>query len=289
MTLITGANGHLGTAVIDFLLKKNPSLKIAGLVRSEEKGQALKEKGVELRMGDYTDASSLKNAVKNIDTLLLISSGTLKDRIKQHVNVINAAKEAGVKHILYTSIVQAEKKLSAIAVDHFETEEAIKASGINYTILRNTYYSEFFQPIFLGNAVETGEWYYPANGSKINMALRTEMAEAAANILLDVNNHVNKTYEITSGQSYSFSQLAGIVSVASEKQVRYADLSLDSWQEGLSKAPIPNDVKDFLVDNARSITKGSLDYTDVALENLLGRKPQDLAGYIYQTVNNSNK
>ena len=289
MTLITGANGHLGTAVIDFLLKKNPSLKIAGLVRSEEKGQALKEKGVELRMGDYTDVSSLKNAVKNIDTLLLISSGTLKDRIKQHVNVITAAKEAGVKHILYTSIVQAEKKLSAIAVDHFETEEAIKASGINYTILRNTYYSEFFQPIFLGNAVETGEWYYPANGSKINMALRTEMAEAAANILLDVNNHVNKTYEITSGQSYSFSQLAGIVSVASEKQVRYADLSLDSWQEGLSKAPIPNDVKDFLVDNARSITKGSLDYTDVALENLLGRKPQDLAGYIYQTVNNSNK
>jgi len=289
MTLITGANGHLGTAVIDFLLKKNPSLKIAGLVRSEEKGQALKEKGVELRMGDYTDVSSLKNAVKNIDTLLLISSGTLKDRIKQHVNVINAAKEAGVKHILYTSIVQAEKKLSAIAVDHFETEEAIKASGINYTILRNTYYSEFFQPIFLGNAVETGEWYYPANGSKINMALRTEMAEAAANILLDVNNHVNKTYEITSGQSYSFSQLAGIVSVASEKQVRYADLSLDSWQEGLSKDPIPNDVKDFLVDNARSITKGSLDYTDVALENLLGRKPQDLAGYIYQTVNNSNK
>jgi len=289
MTLITGANGHLGTAVIDFLLKKNPSLKIAGLVRSEEKGQALKEKGVELRMGDYTDVSSLKNAVKNIDTLLLISSGTLKDRIKQHVNVITAAKEAGVKHILYTSIVQAEKKLSAIAVDHFETEEAIKASGINYTILRNTYYSEFFQPIFLGNAVETGEWYYPANGSKINMALRTEMAEAAANILLDVNNHVNKTYEITSGQSYSFSQLAGIVSVASEKQVRYADLSLDSWQEGLSKDPIPNDVKDFLVDNARSITKGSLDYTDVALENLLGRKPQDLAGYIYQTVNNSNK
>jgi len=289
MTLITGGNGHLGTAVIDFLLKKNPSLKIAGLVRSEEKGQALKEKGVELRMGDYTDVSSLKNAVKNIDTLLLISSGTLKDRIKQHVNVITAAKEAGVKHILYTSIVQAEKKLSAIAVDHFETEEAIKASGINYTILRNTYYSEFFQPIFLGNAVETGEWYYPANGSKINMALRTEMAEAAANILLDVNNHVNKTYEITSGQSYSFSQLAGIVSVASDKQIRYADLPLDSWQEGLSKDPIPNDVKDFLVDNARSITKGSLDYTDVALENLLGRKPQDLAGYIYQTVNNSNK
>lgn len=81
MILITGANGHLGSQTIDFLIENNPNADIAGLVRSEEKGAELKEKGVELRIGDYIDYPSIEKAVEGIDTLLLISSSTLKDEL----------------------------------------------------------------------------------------------------------------------------------------------------------------------------------------------------------------
>src|SRR5690625_1971065 len=161
MLLITGANGNLGSLTIDFLLKKDPSADIAGLVRSEEKGSDIRAKGVEIRVGDYTDYDSVRAAMSGIDTLLLISSDSLEDRVKQHENAINAAKQAGVQQIFYTSIVQADKLLGPLSPDHHETEKLLKASGIPYTIYRNTFYGEFL-PLFMGPALETGEWYFPS-------------------------------------------------------------------------------------------------------------------------------
>ncbi len=92
MILITGANGHLGGATIDFLLKKNPNAKIKALVRSEEKGKDLKAKGVEIAIGDYLNYDSLVSAMKDVETMLLISSSTMGDRHAQHANAIKAAK-----------------------------------------------------------------------------------------------------------------------------------------------------------------------------------------------------
>lgn len=97
MVLVTGANGHLGSQTIDFLLDKLPANEIAGLVRSKEKGAELAEKGVEVQIGDYTDYNSLREAFEGIDILLLISSSTIEGRVSQHENVINAAVEEGVK------------------------------------------------------------------------------------------------------------------------------------------------------------------------------------------------
>ncbi|MEO6732610.1 MAG: SDR family oxidoreductase [Ferruginibacter sp.] len=282
MILITGANGHLGKQVINFLQQKDPALKIAGLVRSKEKGAEIQKEGIELRIGDYTNTNSLQNALKEVETLLLISSSNLENRITQHVNAINAAKAAGVKHIIYTSISQAHKRLSALAVDHIETEEAIKASGIPYTILRNTFYSEYFESIFLGNAIDTGDWYYPANGAKLNFANRTEMAEALANVLLEPTAHLNKTYEITSLNAYSFPELAAFVSKAAGKEIKFADIPMEAFKDGLDKASLPGDLKDFLTDNANAVSKGALENTTTDLETLLGRKPQDFSAFIHQ-------
>jgi len=160
MILITGANGHLGSLTIESLQKSNPEMDIAALVRSKEKGADLKEKGIDIRIGDYFDPDSLDNAFDGIDTLLLISSSTIEDRVQQHKNVITSAKKAGISHLFYTSMVQAEKELSPLAIDHHQTEQAIKASGMDHTIFRNTFYTEFF-PMFLGQALETGNWMYP--------------------------------------------------------------------------------------------------------------------------------
>ncbi|MAO66418.1 MAG: NAD(P)-dependent oxidoreductase [Balneola sp.] len=279
MILITGANGHLGTQTIDFLLDKNPDANITGLVRSEEKGAELKEKGVEIRIGDYTDYASIEKALQGIDTLLLISSSTLEGRTKQHKNVIEAAKKTGVNQIFYTSIVQADKELSPLSPDHAETEKHIKESGIAYTLYRNAFYMEFL-PLFLGNALESGEWAFPSNGNAINLALRSEMAEALANGLADPEKHRNSIYEITSGKAYTLEEIADMLSEASGTEISYNDVSVSEFQNTLEEIGLPEEQIAMSVMTATTFVNGALDFTFDDLEKLLGRKPTGLDAFI---------
>lgn len=283
MILITGANGHLGTQTIDFLLENNPDAEIAGLVRSEEKGAELKEKGVELRIGDYTDYPSIEEAVKEINTLLLISSSTLEGRAEQHKNVIDAAKESGIKQIFYTSIVEADKELSPLSPDHAATEKLIKESGISYTIYRNAFYMEFL-PLFLGDALETGRWAFPSGGKAINLALRSEMAEALANGLANAEEHKNSIYEITSAQAYTLEEIAGMLSEASGKEISYSDISVSDFEQALTEAGLPKAQIAMSVMTAQTFVNGALDFTYDDMEKLLGRKPTGLDTFIKQFV-----
>lgn len=284
MILITGANGHLGSQTIDFLLDKNPKANIAGLVRSKDKGAELKEKDVEIRIGDYNDYSSIEKAVQGIDTLLLISSSTLKGRTQQHNNVIEAAREAGVSHIFYTSIVKSEKKLSPLSLDHAGTEKLIKESGIPYTIYRNTFYMEFL-PLFLGNAMETGQWAFPSNGKAINLALRSEMAKALANGLADSPKHENSFYEITSGKAYTLDEIAGMLSKASGKEITYTDISVSDFGNALQEIRLSDEQIAMSLMTAETFVNGALDFTFGDMEKLLGRKPTGLDTFIKNFVN----
>ncbi|MFH5883591.1 SDR family oxidoreductase [Halalkalibaculum sp. DA3122] len=283
MTLITGANGELGSQTIDFLLEKNPDADIAGLVRSEEKGAELKEKGVEIRIGDYTDYPSIEKAVQGIYTVLLISSSTLEGRTRQHKNVIDAAKEAGVEQIFYTSIVEADKELSPLSTDHAATEKLIKDSGIPYTIYRHTFYMEFL-PLFLGNALETGQWAFPSDGKAINLALRSEMAEALANGLAAPQKHKNNSYEITSGQAYTLNEIAEMLSEASGKEITYTDVSISDFEQTLEEIGLPEEQIAMSVMTATTFVNGALDFTYDDMEQLLGRKPTGLDTYIEKFV-----
>lgn len=280
MILITGASGHLGGATIDFLLKKNPEVKIKALVRSEEKGEELKNKGVEVAIGDYLDYNSLENAMKDVESLLLVSSSTMGDRHGQHLNVIKAAKQAGVKHIVYTSVLKADpnSKLS-LAIDHVKTENDIKTSGIEYTIMRNTYYADFL-PMIISNAPESGTIYYSAGNTKVNFAVRIDMAEANAVVLSDSTNHKNKIYEITSGDSYSFSDIAEMISRITNGEIKYVDIPSDTLKENIIKAGMPEEVADMMSGIADSMRAGDFDFNDPALENLIGRKPADLKEFL---------
>jgi NAD(P)H dehydrogenase (quinone) len=285
MILITGANGDLGTQTIDFLLDKNPDAEIAGLVRNKEKGAELKQKGVEIRIGDYTDYSTIEKAVQGIETLLLISSSSLEGRIGQHKNVIDAAKNAGVNQIFYTSIVQADKELSPLSPDHAETEKLIKDSGIPYTIYRNTFYMEFL-PLFLGNAMETGQWAFPSDGKAINLALRSEMGEALANGLTNSEIHKNSIYEITSGKAYTLDEIAGLLTESSGKEITYTDVTISEFEKTLQEIGLPEDQIAMSVMTAETFVNGALDFTFDQMGKLLGRKPVDLKEYVTEFVNN---
>lgn len=283
MILVTGANGHLGSATIDFLLAKKPGIHIKGLVRSEEKGETLRAKGVEIAIGDYTDYDALVRATQGVETLLLISASSPTNRYQQHANVIQAAKANGVQHIVYTSILKAsaDSKFSA-AIDHVETEKELQASGIDYTIMRNTYYADFLLMI-IGNALETGSFFYNAGHGKANFAARNEMAEANAAVLLNPAAHRNKVYEITAASTYSFDEIAAMLSEMTGKSVQYVDISDDVLKENMLKAGLPEEVAKMMVSIGVSIREGQFDVVDPALETLIGRKPMDLKDFFRNT------
>jgi NAD(P)H dehydrogenase (quinone) len=287
MILITAATGHLGNATIDFLLKKNvPASQIAGLVRDEQKAAGISAKGIALRKGDYYDKPSLQKAFQGIDTLVFISSGDIQNRVHQHENVVNAAKAAGVKHIIYTSVAKASATLKFTAgIDHWHTEAMLKQSGIPYTVFRNTFYAEVL-PMLFGGALQSGQWHYTAGDAKVNFASRLDMAEAIANVAANPALHANKIYEITSGRSYSFHEIAGIVSQATGKQVSYIPVPLEALKEGMKQAGVPEAYITMLVSIADSISAGELDVTEDSLEKLLQRKPADLKDYLPKLLNN---
>ena len=150
---ITGATGQLGQLVIHSLLKNTAAENIVALVRNESKAADLKAKGIELRHFDYDAPETLTSALSGIDKLLLISANEVGRRTPQHQAVIDAAKQADVPYIAYTSLLNADTSPLGLAQEHRETERLIKDSGLKYTFLRNNWYSENY----LGSVAHTIE------------------------------------------------------------------------------------------------------------------------------------
>jgi NAD(P)H dehydrogenase (quinone) len=283
MILVTGATGQFGSKTIDHLLRKGSnSSEVSALVRDVEKAKSLTEKGIELRVGDYNDHGSLVNAFHGIDKLLLVSSNDrqgFENRARQHINVINAAKEAQVNHIVYTSFVRKpqfeDSAIAAFQDSHVQTEDALKKSGINYTILQNGIYLEMI-PVFAGDKVaETGTILFPAEAGKASFVLREDLAEAAAHVLL-TESHENKTYQLTNSQSITFYEIADALSISLAKEVKYNSPSVDEFETLLRKAGVPDLYIGMFTMWGSALAQGTMDVEDDTLHAFLGRKPTSM-------------
>jgi NAD(P)H dehydrogenase (quinone) len=280
MIAITGASGHLGKATLEFLVAKTNPSSLVAVARDTEKVSDLAAKGVTVRQGDYTDSASLVAAFAGVDKLVLISSAVLgEERIRQHTNVINAAKEAGVKHIFYTSAPNPSLTAHFTpAIDHFQTENLIYESGLTYTIFRNNLYLDIL-PGVLGDAPQSGKLYFPAGDGKVSFVLRADIAEGLANALLS-EGHENKVYEIGSPESYSFSDIAAALS-QSGKTVDYIDIPNSAYEAELQKH-LPAQYAKMYAGMAEGVKQGDFDVPDATLENLLGRQPVSLSSFLKQ-------
>lgn len=282
MILITGATGHFGKATINALLEKGiPASSITALVRDENKAEDLKAKGVEVKTGDYHNYDSLKAALKGVDKLLLVSSSDLNERLTQHQNVINAAKENGVKHIAYTSIDIESFEASLIPVVsqiHSDTADYLKTTDIPYTLLNDGLYADLV-PMFAGEKVlETGI-FFPAGEGKTPFAARAEMAEAAA-VVLSTEGHENKEYAITADTAYSFAEIAEMIAEISGKEVQYHNPDKEAYVSVLVQAGVPEGDARFFAGFGEAIKDGEFDTHRSDLATLLGRKPQDLKDFL---------
>lgn len=283
--LITGASGNFGKATIDFLLKKGIAANtISALVRDEAKGADLKAKGINIKTGDYDNYQSLVAAFKDIDKLVLVSGSDIVNRGKQQENVVKAAKEAGVKHILYTSFERKNETetspIAFLAKSHIDTDNAIKASGLKYTIFRNNLYLDVL-PMFLGEQVlETGI-FFPAGETKSAFALRSDLAEATANVLT-TEGHENKEYAMNNVENYSFEDVADILSKITNKKIDYINPDAAVYTDALSKAGVPAEYIGMFAGFAEAIKQGEFNSSKTDLENLLGRKPTSLEAFLTQ-------
>ncbi|MDP2238242.1 MAG: SDR family oxidoreductase [Bacteroidales bacterium] len=292
MILVTGATGHFGKSTIDFLLKKGiSSTNIVALVRDEEKAAEIKSKGVALRIGDYDNYNSLIDAFIGVEKLLFVSGSDIFNRGAQHQNVVKAAKESGVKHVVYTSFQGKNETESSplwlVAQSHLQTESWLKESGIDYTILKNTLYMDFV-PAFLGEKVlETGLIYLPAGNGKVGAVLRSEMAEATATILSS-QNHAGKTYRFTNQEAFSYQEVAQQLSEITGKTINYISPTADEYAQTLTEHGVPVDFIGLFSSFAVAQEKGELEMVGSDLEQFLGRKPTTIKTFLTQIYSPSN-
>ncbi len=292
MILVTGATGNFGKSAIDFLLKKGiSSTNIVALVRDEEKATDLKSKGVALRIGDYDNYNSLLNAFIGIEKLLFVSGSDVFNREAQHQNVVKAAKASGVKHIVYTSFQGKNETESSplwlVAQSHLLTETWLKESGMDYTILKNTLYMDFV-PAFLGDKVlETGIIYLPAGNGKVGAVLRSEMAEATANILTS-SHHAGKTYRFTNQEAFSYQEIAQQLSEITGKTINYISPTAEEYAQTLTGYGVPADFIGLFSSFAVAQANGELEMVGSDLSQILGRKLTSVKTFLNQVYSPSN-
>lgn len=275
MIAITGATGQLGRLVIDALLKTVPANQIVAAVRSPEKAADLAALGVQVRKGDYTDAASLVAAFQGASKLLLISSSEVGQRAPQHRAVIDAAKQAGVGLIAYTSILRADTSILGLAAEHQETEAMLKASGVPYTLLRNGWYTENYAagiPAALAHGVVMGA----AGDGRIASAARADYAAAAAAVLTGADQ-AGKVYELAGDTAYTLTEFAAEIARQSGKPVVYKNLPEAEYKAALIGVGLPEGFAGLLADSDAGAAKGGLFDDSHQLSQLIGRATTPMA------------
>ena len=276
---VTGATGQLGRLVVESLKSKVSAETIVALVRNPEKATDL---GIEARAFDYTQAENLVASLRGIDKLLLISGNEIGQRLPQHKAVIEAAKQAGVKQLFYTSLLHADSSPLGLATEHLATEVAIKESGLTYTILRNGWYTENYTGSAKG-AIGAGAFIGNAGEGKIASAARADYAEAAAKVL-STEGHEGKIYELAGDEAYTLAELAGEIAQQSGKAVVYQNVPEDDFKAALLAAGLPDFLATLLAESDVGASKGGLFDDSRQLSHLIGQPTTPLSKLVGQAL-----
>lgn len=276
---VTGATGQLGRLVVESLKAKVAADQIVALVRSPDKAGDL---GVEARAFDYTQADQLAPALAGVDTLLLVSSNEIGQRAAQHRNVIDAAKQAGVGRIVYTSLLHADTSQLDLAAEHVETEAALVQAGIPATILRNGWYTENYTGSVSG-ALAGDAFLGSAGDAKVSSAARTDYAEAAA-VALVGTGHEGKTYELAGDTAWTLPELAAEISRHSGRHIPYKDLTETDYAAALKSVGVPEGFASAIAGWDVAASKGALFDDGRQLSALIGRPTTPLSDSVKAAI-----
>ncbi|CAN7377618.1 SDR family oxidoreductase [Ensifer adhaerens] len=280
--LVTGATGQLGKLVLDQLLASGIApARIIATSRDSAKLADYIARGVQARVADFDDPASLDQAFAGADRILIISTDALDQpgkRLKQHLAAVAAAKKAGAKHIVYTSMPRPETSVIPFAPDHLGTENAIKATGIPYTILRNGWYMENLF-MALPHALETGQWYSSSGEGRLAHIARGDAAKAAA-AALAASTSESHTYTLTGGELRSTDEIAALVAKATGKSLNVVHISDEALAGGLKSAGLPDFLIPIVVSFDANTRGGHIDMVTGDVTALTGATPVTLAAFL---------
>jgi NAD(P)H dehydrogenase (quinone) len=275
---VTAATGQLGTLVVDELLQRVPAEQLVAVARDAEKAAPLAAKGVEVRVASYDDPATLSAALQGVERLLMISGSEVGRRVPQHTNVVNAAKDAGVSFIAYTSAPKASDTDLILAPEHRATEEVVQASGIPYSIMRNNWYFENYGST-VDAAKATGEIISSANGGRIAAVPRSDLAAGHAAVLTG-DGHENTVYEFAGDDVWTWDEFAAELSDVLGKPVTHRNVTTDEHAAALVAAGLDEGTAGFLAALDVNIAGGALDVETGDLSRILGRPTTTLRQFL---------
>jgi NAD(P)H dehydrogenase (quinone) len=277
MILVTGATGQLGRRIVEQLVARRGTAGVAASVRDPARAGELAERGIDVRHGNFDQPETLAAAFKGVDKLILVSTdGPGVVRIAQHQNAIDAARVAGVKHLIYTSFIDvAADSPAEFAAVHRASEAALAASGLKFTALRNPLYADFL-PMSVAAALSTGVFQLPAGSGHASFVSRAELAEAIAAAAL-APALARTVYELTGQATHDYQEVAAAVTRATGKAVRYQPISEDAYAQALESHGSPVWSARALANMYSAVAAGKFDRVSNDFALLVGHPPRPLA------------
>lgn len=276
--LVTGAAGNLGRKVLDFLLARSPAPKIIATTRNPDALADYAKRGVDVRRADFSDPASLAPAFRGATRALLISTDAVGARLAGHKAAIDAFVAAGVKHVVYTSIPNPHGSPAGVAPDHEQTEAAIAATSLDYTILRNSLYADLLLGILPG-AVASGTLVDAKGTGALAWVTREDCARAAAAALS--STHTGRaTYDVTGPKALTGTELASIVSEVTGKPVKYLAVPHQAYIDGMIEHGLPPFLAELFASFDQATARG--DYKQVAptVQQLAGIAPTSVKDFL---------
>ena len=274
---VTGVTGNLG-GMVSRLCKKN-GIEVRNLARNVEKAEKLGFSNV--FKSSYDKSEDTVKSLEGIEVLFMVSGSENPNRVQQHKDFIDAAKIAGVSHIIYLSFYNASKNsIFTLGRDHYATEEYIKENGFKYTFLRDNFYADFFVDL----CREYGEIKGPAENGKVSAVVRSDVSEVAAKILENPGKWENQTLNMTGPEELSMVEIVKAVSEYFGKEIKYIEETVEEAYESRKIWKAEQWEYDSWVSTYTAISENEQSGISNDIEKVLGRKATSLAEYLKKIV-----
>jgi uncharacterized protein YbjT (DUF2867 family) len=280
MICVTGAGGTVGREVIDQLQSAKAPFRAAYF--SNNKADAAREKGIEAVIIDYNNPDTLEAAFRGCAKLFLLGPTAL-NQSELEESAVEAAKAAGVRHIVKLSVMGAAEELYSLANVHRSVEKAIESSGMAWTFLRP---NAFMQNAvtYMGATIKAEGVFYSASGqAKISHVDVRDIAAVAVKVLTEAN-HDGKAYAISGSEALTYDEVASELAKTLGRPISHVNLPPSDLKGGMLAAGLPEGIADQMLDLERFFREGGASHTTNDIKQVTGQEPRRFAEYVRETA-----